>query len=239
VNGNDFYIGGTETATPGDVNALAKYWKNGTPVVLTTGSNTAQAVALSVFVSGNDVYAAGYEYNYFPSGSTWRYVAVYWKNGTEIPLSNGASNSSTVDAVATSIYVSGTDVYVSGYVPFATIRGAVYWKNGVLAPLSDGSQYAQANGIFVSGSDVYTAGYESNGTNGIAKYWKNTTSNALSDGSIDAHANAVFVSGNDVYAAGQSYVGGQINIAKYWKNGTAVPLTDGTYNASALSVFVK
>lgn len=238
VNGSDFYVAGTETETSGDINALAKYWKNGTAVTFTRGSNTAQAVALSVFVSGNDVYAAGYEYNYYP-GSVWYYTGVYWKNGIEIPLFKGAANSSRVDAVATSIYVSGSDVYVTGYVGVPGISNAVYLKNGTATALTDASQSSQGNCVFVSGSDVYVAGYESNGTNDIAKYWKNGTSNSLSDGSIDEQANSIYVSGNDVYTAGQSYNGNQINIAKYWKNTTPVPLTDGTYNASALSIFVK
>jgi hypothetical protein len=239
VSGSDFYVAGYETETSGDINAAAKYWKNGSAVTFTRGSNTAQAIAVSVFVSGTDVYAAGYEYNYYPAESVWRYAGVYWKNGIETPLFKGVSNSSSVDAVATSIFVVGSDVYVTGYVGVAGLSNAVYFKNGTATPLTDGSQSSQGNCVFVSGSDVYVAGYESNGTFGIAKFWKNGTSNSLTDGTVDALANSVYVSGSDVYTAGQIYHGNQINIATYWKNTTAFALTDGTYNASALSVFVK
>jgi hypothetical protein len=51
-----------------------------------------------------DVYVAGLEY----SGAGVR-VAKYWKNGQAVSLSD-----STNDAVAYSIAVSGSDVYVAG-----------------------------------------------------------------------------------------------------------------------------
>lgn len=38
---------------------VAKYWKNGIPVDLTHGSNNAELT--SIYISGNDIYAAGYE----------------------------------------------------------------------------------------------------------------------------------------------------------------------------------
>ncbi|MBL0184025.1 MAG: hypothetical protein IPP96_17775 [Chitinophagaceae bacterium] len=98
-------------------NFVAKIWKNGSGTSLTTG----KAVARSVFVSGTDVYVAGYEYN----GT--HQVATVWKNGVTIPLSNGTS-----DMFANSVFVYGTDVYVAGREEVGPVYFAKIWKNGVL-----------------------------------------------------------------------------------------------------------
>ncbi len=85
---------------------VAKYWKNGIGTDLTDGTDHAEA--FSVFVSGPDVYVAGYD-----SGS-----AVCWKNGIATILSDGAC--------ALLVFVSGSDVYVAGW------EGErIYWKNGI------------------------------------------------------------------------------------------------------------
>src|SRR5450755_4387278 len=60
VSGNDVYVGGT-AAKVGAAYLLAAYWKNGSLVYLTDGSNV--ALANSIYVSGNDVYVSGYESN--------------------------------------------------------------------------------------------------------------------------------------------------------------------------------
>jgi hypothetical protein len=70
---------------------------------------------------------------------------VYWKNGVETVLHSSAAN-----AFASSIYVSGDDVYVAGYA-YNTGQPsyAVYWKNGVEVKLTDGSNQTVATSIFV------------------------------------------------------------------------------------------
>ena len=140
VSGNDVYVGGIELNGRSYQDAsgftykksIAKYWKNSQPLILTDGSE--DAYAESIAVSGTDVYVAGTEWNgksYQIQGSADTYrksVAKYWKNGKPINLTDG-----TEDAVAKSIAVSGTDVYVAG-----TVNGyATYWKNGVAVKLSN------------------------------------------------------------------------------------------------------
>jgi len=78
---------------------IAMLWKNGAAQNLTDG--TTNAIAFSVFVSGKDVYVAGYE------GA----MAKLWKNGIAQNLTDGT----TCSATAYSVYVSGKNVYVAGW----------------------------------------------------------------------------------------------------------------------------
>jgi len=150
VSGNDAYVAGMEWNGKSYQDAsgstykksVAKYWKNSQPVILTDG--TEDAYAESIAVSGTDVYVAGTEWNgksYQIQGNAYIYrksIAKYWKNGQAINLTDG-----TEDAVAKSIAISGTDVYVAG-----TVNGyATYWKNGVAVKLSNVE--SDANSIFL------------------------------------------------------------------------------------------
>jgi hypothetical protein len=122
----------------------ARYWKNGNAVPL-------PGTAKSIFVLGGDVYVAGSQpdgepfQTYF--GTRYRTVAKYWKNGNPVKVSDG-----TKDAYATSIAVSGNDVYVAGYeenTAGAADYVAKYWKNGNPVVLGDVSKYSEAYSIFL------------------------------------------------------------------------------------------
>ena len=64
---------------------VAKYWKNGVPVILSSG--TSFAAARGIDVLGDDVYVVGYEYNGVQA------VARLWKNGIPISLTDGGYTS--------------------------------------------------------------------------------------------------------------------------------------------------
>jgi hypothetical protein len=133
VSGNDIYVAGREY----DGISKAKYWKNGTPVSL----SSSPSFAYSIFVSGSDVYVAGYE------AESGVYKAKYWKNGEAISLPNGNYSSE-----ANSIFVLGNDVYVAGSGTNGNLDNyqlAKYWKNGVPVSLTDGTSDGDATGIFV------------------------------------------------------------------------------------------
>jgi len=203
----DIYVSGSENGVP-------VYWKNGQAIPLDNGPSYYSGSSITVV--GNDVCVAGMK-----SGLMWNeYAGKYWKNGQEVTLGNIAG--------ASSIALSGNDVYVAGWEYIATGFGAVavakYWKNGQPVSLTNGASQAYANSIVVVGADIYVAGEEGE----VAKYWKNGHAVSLTNGS-SAWANSIVVIGSDVYVAG--YEGG---IAKYWKNGQAVSLSQG--NATSIAV---
>jgi hypothetical protein len=229
----DIYIAGFEV---NDSNLeIAKYWKNGTPVIL--GAGTYGSDAESIFVSGSDIYVAGRE------GSQNGDVAKYWKNGVGVALTSGAQGSV---AFATSVFIDGKDVYVAGFDQGV----AMYWKNGVPVALSDGTSHAEAWSIVVSGTDVYAAGWEykttligpsQTYTAPVAEYWKNGVPTELSDPLAFGTAHSIFLSGNDIYVAGNTCQQNEppgCDLVTYWKNGAPVVLP-GQRPSAAASIFVS
>ncbi|MEO6720209.1 MAG: carboxypeptidase regulatory-like domain-containing protein [Ferruginibacter sp.] len=223
-------VAGANVYVAGSIGNTAVVWKNGVATNLTNG--TYPAAAKSVFVSGTDVYVAGYEH------SSWGDIAKVWKNGVATNLGGGLyPNGSSYDAHANSVFVSGTDVYVAGF----AADGATIWKNGVATKLAGGStqNYAEAFSVFVSGTDVYVAvTAEVPFPNHLAaKVWKNSvTTNLTTNGATTAGANSVFVSGTDVYVAGGEQIQGSGG-AKVWKNGVATTLSN--VSSGAKSVFIS
>ncbi len=165
VSGNDVYVVGND-GTPG-----AKFWKNTTAVHL-PGFYGSQ---LSIAVDGNDVYVGGLQL----IGN--KKVAMYWKNGQVIRLSDG-----TRDANIRAIAVDNGVVHATGSeadpvnVPIPRYSVGKYWNSkGASVNLSSATDWHWGNpyDIAVYGNDVFIAGYEVDGINGynyiITKLWKN------------------------------------------------------------------
>ena len=239
VSGNNLYAAGIGLFVgPYRIGTGVMFWKNGNDVDVWGNSLTGEIYQLSsLAVSNYDVYMLGL-------GTADN--ATYFKNGSPIVLSNGAEGT-----MATSIAVSGNDVYVAGisfnrnYYYGGYNRMARYWKNGNPVKLTDGTKDAYTTSIAVSGNDVYVSGSEDS----IAKYWKNGKPVNLTEGLTYADANSIAASGTNVYVAGTQWDGNIITnangityrnpIAKYWKNGKPVNLTDGSKWAVANSIAVS
>lgn len=206
----DVYVAGSKIGSTGS-GSVPTYWKNGTAVVLPSG--TIGGEAFDITVQGEDVYVSGYT-------SHGSHRATYWKNGTAVHLSDG-----TWMAEANAIVVNGDDVYVAGFESTGAAYRATYWKNGTTAHLSDGSVGTTATGIVVDGGDVHVSGYENTS---IARYWKNGT--AVFSGAPGTMVYDIAVDGDDVYLAGNRRYGSTVPM--YWKNETPVPLSDGTPSAA-------
>ena len=82
--GNDLYVAGWGSNGPGQIRG--KYWKNGSPFLLPTNANEPRITSMAFY--GNDVFIAGYDYDY--NGTNYS-VAKYWKNGIAVPLTNESS----------------------------------------------------------------------------------------------------------------------------------------------------
>jgi hypothetical protein len=165
-------------------------WSNGE--IVGTGLDT----AVSVFVSGGDVYVAGRK-----AGQS-----VVWKNGSTEAIAGAIS----------SIFVSGGDVYVAGgrYNQSDQTQAAVLWVNGKPTHLAEsgfdpyGPSTTAALSVAVSDGVVYVAGKDG----GDAVLWVDGEPRRLGRGA----ANSVCVSGGDVYVAGK--LEGKPTL---WKNGSA------------------
>ena len=245
VSGNDVYVAGAMMSITDD-KIHAVYWKNGNPTFLPentagiTSPSSTLSTANSIFISGSDIYVAGYEMieSAFASQS-FSHSALYWKNGKAIYLTIPGQYYNK----ATSIFVSGQDVYACGTLGRVEAR---YWKNGTSFYLK--GSISEATSIFVSGSDVYVAGSQDDGQPyqgyygliypSVAKYWKNGNPVKLSDGTKNAYGRSIAVSENDVYVAGEEENAVGVWVAKYWKNGNPIILGDVSNYSEANSIFL-
>jgi hypothetical protein len=201
----------------GSINSFgaAVLWKNGTMQKLSEGNR--RGMAFSVFVSGDDVYVAGTEFQ--PQGR--KRAAVLWKNGMAQRLSKPSASFGT----ANSVYVADGDVYVVGFEsrsggssPFS-----VLWKNGE-------AQYI-SNGV----SDVARSVIDDTTS---AHLWRNGRRIRINAGLTNAGAYSVFVVDGDNYVAGSSIKNGR-TVATISKNGAERLISDGKHDVYVESIFVK
>ncbi len=165
IAGSDVYIAGDEIV---DGIHKAVLWKNGVAIYLSDPAIDSYAADVSVV--GDDVYVGGTEH------INGDYVAVYWKNG----ILYSTQQLFQVQAM----YVSGSDVYMTGFNLSASDASGyyLYGKDGLTTKLPD---IYNISSICVSGSDVYMAliKYDTNpapyGGN-YAALWKNGVSIRLS-----------------------------------------------------------
>ncbi len=165
-NGNDLYSAGAEGFTDGARSPA--YWKNGNKVILPLLPGQTRGEILDFTVSGTNVYAAGKCGN----------KPCYWVNNTVTelvtPMNLGEANG---------IAVTGSDVFISGYIQNSSGYQAVYWKNGTRNELTTTMADASAYDIALDGTDIYVAGYSSTSGNVYdAVYWKNGTAQILTTG---------------------------------------------------------
>jgi hypothetical protein len=262
VSGNDVYAAGwkrtplkviNNTFEGGDI-AIATYWKNGVPVLLSDTS--LNSYVHSIFVADGHVYAVGHS-QARAGQSGVPFSAKYWKDGETITLLTPNAS----ESYANGIYVSGSDVYVTGWIRAGNHRfAAAYWKNGVPTYLTDGTIDCTATSIVVSGDDIYvagTVGFQDMNIEGgflfgpgakiYATYWKNNQAVTLS--TTGSYASSIFVNGTDVYVAGAignassaivSTPFGDMsgNLATYWKNGVQINLNNDNQISLANAISV-
>jgi len=203
VYGNDVYVGGYGhiywELNPDD-NMWLSYsapliWKNGS-LLYQLSSNMGAVFSLSV--DKDHVYAAGYV-----EGAKWpqndpnnnRYAQL-WIDGAAAYIGSGTSLSS-----ASSIHVSGDDIFIALYEHDGNNRIAKYWKGNKNNSISSQPFYStmhtygigRSYGIYGHGGNVYSVGSESHGNYDVAKFWINGEPYTISDGNRNAQAWSIAV----------------------------------------------
>jgi hypothetical protein len=245
------YSGDTKTltATMDSANASIplKWSSSNTEIATVADDGTVTALSAgvaSIFVSAEgyaakkcgltvnpSVYVVGYDKD---TGNA-DFVAMLWKNGNPQRLSRGWG-------VATSVFVSNSDVYVAG----KDRDRETIWKNGISQLPGGANAVVNLNSIYVSGSDVYAAASYSKTPWGgwIGTILKNGVPQPISDESKQTHVYSVFISNSDVFAAGRESYREQdgywsTNVAMQWKNGVGQRLSDGKNFAKGNAVYVS
>jgi hypothetical protein len=201
-DGDIYVVGERREGSGDDYHTMPALWKNGVLQSLEMNSKNEGGVAWDVFVLDGNVYVAGHE-KFLRANTTndISYRAVYWKNGKMQKLTDNEWG----EPDAYSIFVQGTNVYVSGRIHGVKYSPAI-WKNGQLQRLSE--EQGDASSIFVSGNDVYVAGSLDGGRRTsnnlpilVPVMWKNGVLEHL-DAQGYGYAESIYVAEKDVYVAG-------------------------------------
>jgi len=212
-----------DTYTSKDV-SVATYWKNSVSHLLVTDT-TKSSLANGIAIKDTDVYICG----------AINGVATYWKNGLPVSVAN--------NAIATGIFINGSDIYLIGETFLNGHDVATLWKNGIATILPDASPMSNASSIFVNGNDVYIAGLsEPTFGDPYLVYWKNGVESQVSHSESQPSTISIAVNGSDLYLTGSSSYGNSaITQATYWKNGVPTILYNSVLNgvASANVISIK
>ncbi|HLA59887.1 MAG TPA: hypothetical protein VK622_14030 [Puia sp.] len=207
----------------GQTPTQAGYWKNSRFVPLATRATGRNTYADDMAFSGNDIYVLGTEND--SNG--------YWKNGQFNFLAKYDS------LLATSIVVSGTDVYCLLSSAFPNRPGSLFKNTSLMSRVPTHNEPFWTS-LYSNGSDLYIPGSVSTFPDN-AVYWKNGLVVPLPNTSIPGNVYGIALDGNDVYAVGsESYVLPDStigsNLGTYWKNNVPFYLTDSTSNGKILFV---
>jgi hypothetical protein len=215
---DNIYVAGVGVYNDGS--SIALLWKNGVPDTLARPVGDTSGVvkstrALSIAISGNDIYVGGDDY--IGQGSYPLGAAVLWKNGVPAVYGLYANSFSTVLIVNGDVYAAGCrEVSQFDFQP-------VFFKNGVMNGFGS-PHICWINDIFVEGSDVYIAGSDFF----VPSYWINGVEHFPSGGSPTSvgEVTSIAINGSNTYMVGNSL---QSNMGILWKNDTV------KFNASYFS----
>lgn len=225
VSNGNVYAAGIKT----DTNYQAVLWINGELTILSDPSN--EAWALSMAISDNDIYIAGYE-----SNGAYK-VAKLWINGQPTDLSDGTKNES-----AASVKIYNGDVYVAGGESIQSMgTTAKLWKNGIPEILENNNYGANVYAMDVWNGNTYIVGFENKSTWHATGWFNENKLDAIPHQDYFSIAQAVQVLDGDVFVAGRSILDYRSNneAATIWVNGNTRYLTDFSKDAWAADIFVK
>jgi len=167
-------------------------------------------------------------------------VAVYWKDGTLVTLSDGTKN-----AYTSGILLYNGNVYISGGETDSSNQHyiAKYWVNDAPVTLPDSNNVEITTGITVDGSNIYLSGYEQTGTINSsairrAKFWKNGAPVNIDDGSRNNFATSIAAKNSNLYVVFRDVSPSATSVASYLFNDQVIALKDGIDPALANSIFL-
>lgn len=179
-----------------------------------------------VTAANGNIYVCGGGYNdcdYMTS------APVVWKNGKLITYGPTDAGDAATDLLATSIAVSGDDIYTAMYSSDDSQDKSdiKLWKNGrPLMGIGNNGTGANASCLVVDGNDVYACGSEDRMTDparrlviSVPRIWKNGKVMKIGRMEEEGHVNSMTVAGGKLYAAGSSG-----NNAALWTDGICEPL---------------
>jgi len=232
----DIYLAGY--SMPDGKTPVATYLKNGVAVLL--ANTQSQSEIKSLVVVGNDVYAAGMH-----NGQ-----AVYWKNNTEVQLSNTSGKRIYGHAYDIAVDNRNGDVYVVGYEriydrpdmysPFSD--WARCWKNGKPVPLNViGASNATSVAIDYKTGDVYIAGSDDDPqVKNHIKYWKNGEPVKIINDPFPVQPASIRIVNNNIYIPGKYEQPGGTRVAYWCGDKGTVFLTDLSLNQNrAIAIAVS
>lgn len=168
VNGNDVYVAGSYIPAADNSKRIGVVWKNGEPVMVSDGKET--TFFEDVFVSGEDIFAVGYE------NIGGGIVSKYWKNGESVTLSNRETTT-----YANSIFVDNADVYIAGFADALSDRSLKLWKNGQASSLLSSKPVVRGGTVVVENGHTYVCGYEQVGSKYEPRLFKDGIMQSLQD----------------------------------------------------------
>jgi len=200
------------------------HWKNGIPQFYYQGNQGWFPWFNAIAVSGNDVYAGGYQI--LEVYGNFAIAPRLYKNGVEQPLDTyegGEAYEINPDVSlgdVNSLAVLNGDVYATGRTwsekGGKRYYGNVMWKNGKVVLAVDGELFS----VFAANGNIYVVGYVCD-PRPQATLWVNNVPQRLSVPAgtevFGSKALGVFVSGSDVYVHGY-YADGYKSVDTLWKN---------------------
>jgi hypothetical protein len=218
----DVYVAGRDSFSQPKAKvrkSVAVIWKNGQVLYrLSEGKDVQSSVAQSIFVSGGDIYGAGWI-----ASPKLGHQAMLWKND---PVGWRSDPGKTPSA--SFVFVSNEDVFVAGYESIDnSAEVATLWKNGAVHKRlrSAGKHPVFPTGLAVSDGVVYVSGWECSGKRKAspAFLWKCSAEDPKADiieDKFNGTLNSVFISGEDVYLVGAEK-DAKLNTSapSVWKNG--------------------
>lgn len=137
-----------------------------------------------------------------------------------------------------SVYASGTDVYICGYRTYSTGKTqGILFKNGVDQNIIGTELESEFSSVYVHNSDVYVTGYQIIDGVYTAILLKNGQLTQLGDAINGSITVSMTCSGDDVYVIGHEQVNEVYRIT-LWKNGQADHLTSDSHDSYGRSVCV-